>query len=423
MAVVLGLMVLLGIMIAIVFQMVRQNNALVSRGAQEAQDILLGKSGLSYGLARFDRDPDLVSGWNADNWLKPDSLGFRVRLGMHGLFVRLFVTPLGRAQPRMVTRGDVARSWISTRVPSLVLWGTGDVVVGVRGGLGGDVYIRGLPRAETGLLADHRTLGDTSQVPRWLASGPDLDVIARWQEVIASVFSNRDHSVEGSAVRSSGSQGFAGSASLGSGVWLWDGPGVLDSLTCDGCILLAKELEIRRGVRLRDGLIWVARNFVLHGRLEGDGQILSRDTLVLDSVTACDSGIVLAALGRERETQGLPGSTSLVRLGRSRGQGMVVAFQIGAEPKESRIVLESDSLTRWQGVVLADGLVHWKGRLEGTLLAEQLLGYRADGVLQGGFLPGVLVASTGRLRMALPWMGHQSGQTTLWDWFHETQIR
>jgi hypothetical protein len=413
---VLGLLVLLGISATLLFASVRRGNEIVERGFEELQDVLAGRSALSFAISRIQDDPSLAEGWNAEWRDGADSAGFRLRLAMRGVFARISATSAGVA-PRMAVEADIARMWIPNSPSALVLWGGGDAVLIGEASIDGAVFSSSLAGLGVGPGGTRRHGLD--ELPAWLRSGLDTTFVAQWQRTADSVFAG-SHGMAGTGPRMPpGNE----PVRLGPEISVWDRPVVVDSIVCDRCILLAKALRIRKGAHLKDGLIWSHGSLALSGRVDGRGQFLASDTLLLDSLQAMGEDCVFGVTGREAmEFDSIPTgrSTALMGMRKVSGGGMGVVFALGRRFMDRAPVIESDAATRWRGSIMANGTVRWMGRIDtGALLADRLIGIRKDGVLQEGGLEGRLVGVGGRTHLAIPWVGSETGLAGLAYWsFH-----
>lgn len=417
MMIVLGLVVLLGVSLVILFESVQRNDQLVGRGHRELQDVLIGRSALSWTLAQLQDRPYLADGWRSDWVGGPDSSGFHVRLAMRGVFPRVEVTPVERSPALFGLEADIARVWIAGRKPSLVLWNSGDVVLVGNGRIEGDVVMDGRIRREAGDPRKRLHQRRISELPAWLVEGLDTSVVSAWQDVAFASFAGRLDSLDGWQLAPNTAQ--QGAVVLGPGAWIWSGPEVIDSLECRGCILLADRIRIRRGVGIDDGLLWVRRNLRMSGRVSGAGQFLATDTLDLDALIVDDPGCVFAAIGREQlEYDSVPTgrSTAMLRMKSTRGSGTILVYSNGRLSKEHRPVVETDSLTEWRGDVAIAGVASWEGTLDGTMFTEHFLSRRSDGVLQEGGFGGFLHQDDTASRVVLPWIGREPGLAGIRHW-------
>jgi hypothetical protein len=419
--VVLGLFVLMGLSLVVLFRTVAQNDALVEKGIHEAQDILLGKAALSLTVARANKDPLVAEGWRSDRRLGTDSLGFRVRVRPRGLFPFVEAEPTGRIRPTLRSTAELARSWHPSIPIGLVLLEPGDVILGPTADLSGGIVASGGVRRFGSFLPPSHVARDSNALASWLRSGLDTAHVGAWQSQALDLLEGRSDSLAGEPVTGKLSDAPGGHLAVPRGLWIWTGSSELDSLDCDRCVLLASRLRLRNGARMRGGLLWTSGSLVLRGRLSGDGQFLSRDGLDLDSLAGSDPGIVLASLGRacdpiDPTCRGW--STASVGMRGSVGSGLVARFGVGERGSPGFSVLATDERTDWTGIVVLEGLVDWQGRLQGTLVARQLLGLRPDGVLQGGYLHGSVAPSPTTRTLLFPWSGARDGDVALRRWEH-----
>lgn len=416
---VLGVAALLAITVALLFDSVRRSNALVSRSFNDLQGVLAGRSAFSYAVARLQGDPSLVEGWNVEWRDRDDSDGFRLHVAMRGVFPRGFATPLGDTVSRHAGEADFARVWITEASPALILWASGDVVPVGGAEIRGAIYSPGRGGGrDRNALRYH----DLDEAPEWIRNGIDTTSVGRWQGRAELAYSGAAV-LPGETLGRRLNPGPTATLVLGDGVWILGNHAVYDSLVCDGCVLLSNDMTVRKRIRLRDGVIWSRGSLRIRGDVLGDGQVLSRDTLDMDSVTVEGCGVVFAAIGREQLDQGeLPTgrSTACLRMRQVRGGGTAITFSCGRGSSDRAPVLMSDSATRWKGDVLANGVVRWRGILDrGALFADRLIGVRPDGVVQDGGLEGRLYGASGRTRLSLPWSEAGSGLVGIASWnFH-----
>lgn len=409
MVVVLGLIAILGISLANLFDTVIRGDHLVEKGFRDFQNLLVARSAVSWGVARLQNNPEICLRGQG-SWLEhSSSLGFRVSLAQRGVFSRIVAFPIGDVKSNFRIDANVGRVWIPRRMPALVLWQPGDVTLMKSGGIFGGIVSEGSVENRGGVKSWE---GDTSKgLPSWLSSGLDTSFISSWQIDAQETFLGMKESLSLMPV-SKVAHEVGKTLSLGYGVWVLDQSVVLDSIECDQCVLLARNISVQRKVRISDGVIWSRSNFNLHGEISGSGQFLATDTLNLVKLMIKDSGIVLAAIGRPAVSRDLVPtgrSTALIRIESSSGSGTIVAFSSGRISRESRPVLECDALSHWHGTILVRGLTWWNGSLEGTLFSEHLIGRRPEGAIQEGGLQGVLKSNTSVNRISLPWIGDQRG--------------
>lgn len=422
---VLGLLVLLAISAALLFASVRRSNEIVERGYEELQDVMAGRSALSFAVSRIQAEPSLAEGWGAEWRDKDDSTGFRLSMSMRGVFPRVVATHLRSSPPKLIADADLARIWITHSPPALVLWGGGDVVMIGNASIDGAVYSSNSGRPAPGAPGSIRRHG-LDELPDWLERGLDTVFVAGWQRAAESTLAGRSTSLMEAGEVQRVSPTHRGVARLGKGVWIWSGPAVIDSIVCDRCILLAKALKIRKSIRLHDGLVWSRGSLSLSGRVDGIGQILSSDTLFMDSLVVTGGGTVFGAIGRElMEYDSVPTgrSSAFLRMRRVRGAGTGVVFSRGRRLMDRSPVLDCDSLSGWKGSLLVNGVVRWKGNLDsGALFADRLIGVRADKVLQDGGLEGKLGGLGKQTRLLFPWVGSEPGLVGIAYWsFHAPQ--
>jgi len=421
-AVVLGLILLLGLVVGLVFNVALEDGRMVAKGWKECRSRMLGESGLSWTLAHLGIEPSMLGNHVARIWLDPENAGFDVSIRPHGLFLGVKVKALGEeCDSTLFGWSEIARVYQGAPAPILLLRKESDYRV-LQGGRfdGGYFLSHGLLQAEGMAIRDvaGRRI-DSNRVDALLWSTTGLEAAKTWDS-LAQVALAGGEPLDNDWVqaRVQGNHRLSGLVADRTELHV-SGTLELESVRCRQCILLADRIE-SRGIGNLDGSVaWARKTMHLQDVLEGNGQMLSGDSLVLERLHGRGTHMVYASLGRGAATSDSL-SSSFVRVVQSHGKGWIFATGLSGGSHDLRTRMSVDSLSSWDGGWCIHGALENSGSLRGILLGEGIRWRAPNGAIWDGRTPGRIQEMPDSVRWCLPWsMADSAKDIGLRWWGHE----
>ncbi len=416
---VLGILILLGFLVTGVMLQVRGTDSLSHRDHLEAQREALLESALSYCRMRWKADSLLgPEEWSEMVWLEPHRAGFRVNVRPWGALVRVDARLFVGRDTDLVRTVVVGGSARGDSMPCLGILDGGQNLQILQGSsLRGTYWGNGSVSGSFG--------GTSSQ----FAARPDLwspnPALMPRTDVVEAWWTGADHAWYLGAPIDSG---------LSFSRWSTDTCDVTGDVRdaefrCDGVlrirdakllhvVSLSRRLLVEGKVEAKDVLFASRTNLLIRGDLHLEGQILSKDSLLLLADTVDARGGLFHLLGAAHPNPAFPGdsiSSSIVRIGTRRGTGTVVYAGRHQGSSSRQMHFLSDSAMTWKGVWICRGGAEIRGKVQGSVLAQFLLYHDQKGVPWEGRLDQANLSSVADSTMviAIPWTGR--GEPASWS--------
>lgn len=374
MPVVLGILVLVGILIALQFVRAKQQEDLVGVWQEKSISRWLAIAGRNLAIERLDAgDSSLLQGSAIEEWFAPGRRGVEVRMEREGLRWFAISLPLGKSAGSKRSKSEIG--FVASRRPALVLLEPGDVVLGGDTRIVGDVAMtkgRFISNPWTllpsGPNAGHRGQLDTTrfEIGLW---APRLEGVDAWWD---SLFRTRV-----------GAVGF--DSILENRVLFRDGPVALGaSVRWKGVRLVASTIRIATGAVLEDCLLIAKDTLIVSGKPRiRQGQYLSGDTLGVDMDGDVEGTPLFGVLydGRpEKPDRGI------LEIRKMSGEAVLLSWARRGPVVGDKIRLVVGRESRLAGLAVTSGVLDaTSATWAGTMVASRV-GARKDGVWYGNAL-------------------------------------
>ncbi len=403
MPVALGILVLVGLLVGLLFEQVRINNHLALKNYRDAQKSLLVASGLAHSVK-------IIAGLNDSSPIAYearvvlDSLGtaYRLKLEPWGALIRLTIVPIVMGDSVKLQSFEVGSYLSSDSLPTIGISGGGGVSLETAASVLGAIWTRSVVKnAQGGAPRGTTVRPDRDQAMRrmFLPLGLESEWLARVDDAL-----KRQKPIDSGLSFSKDSGAAKRLGGVVASVQIFSDSLAIRGLVGENLLLVARRISFSGTNRCKNCLVQSTQDVSIEGKLHWDGQILARDSIVCnmeDSVTGSPIAIVQGRVNIE---------------GNKKKQGMMKLKHgvfTGWWGTSSEIGYATERMTKIEmgksvvllGVLSSGALIVPKGKIEGSILVSGVARIDSRGVLWEGGLDSVKTSSfSPKERILFPWL-------------------
>lgn len=400
MPIALGLLVLVGLLVAQLFQQIHINNDLAIRNHFEAQRGLMVASALAHAQNILDAadTTDLVAR-SVRVELDSGGTGYRFDLEPWGGLVRLTI--------HAIAGPDSVRPWVfeigssvgSDSLPEVGIVGGGGVSLGNNASLQGRVWARGIVKNSQG-SAPQGVAVQADKNDELLRAALPLRMESEWLDKVERQYRSGLPLDSTQALVVDKTLPIRLGGVVGKGQYYADSM-VLEGLRARGLILVARRVVLRGINECEDCLLQALQDVELGGRIRWTGQILARDSLVASVDSVLGSPICMVQ-GRFDSNTGKKGS--IMRMERGFFSGWWGTGTEWGYASERMVRIQTGRETRIRGTISSGGLAAIKGELSGCVIVSGVARFDQAGILwEGGLDSAKIRPWPDTTRLMLPW--------------------
>lgn len=400
MPIALGLLVLVGLLVAQLFQQIRINNDLAIRNHFEAQRGLMVASALAHAqsiLDAADTSDLVVRAVRVE--LDSGGIGYRFDLEPWGALVRLTIHAVAGPDSVKPWFFDIGSSVDPDSFPEIGIFGGGGVSLGSKASLLGRVWARGVVKNDQG-GAPQGVVVRADRNDELLRAALPLRMESEWLDKVERLFRSGLPLDSALALVVDKALPIRLGGVVGKGQYYADSM-VLDGLRAKGLVLVARRIVFHGTNECEDCLLQALQDVELGGRIRWTGQILARDSLVASVDSVLGSPICMVQ-GRFNPNTGK--KESVMRLERGFFTGWWGTGTEWGYASERMVRIQTGREARIRGVISSGGLAAIKGELSGAAIVSGVARFDQAGILwEGGLDSAKIRPWPDTMRQMLPW--------------------